>query len=149
MCAITSRVYATVFDGVDGDDQIWTWWALLRSSTPTCLMISMGYTDVVVSNAVLVLKSLVQTQLQAQSSSVILTSSTQPPLAIISHLARRIDDIRHSQARACVLWLVGQYSEVDDTKESGGIEGIADWAPDVLRKTAKTFSNEVSRISLS
>jgi AP-3 complex subunit beta len=104
--------------------------------------------DVVVSNAVLVLKSLVQTQLRVPSSSLTPSSSTQPPLAIISHLARRIDDIRHSQARACVLWLVGQYSEVD-TKGSGGPEGIADWAPDVLRKTAKTFSNEASRIHLS
>jgi AP-3 complex subunit beta len=94
--------------------------------------------DVVVSNAVLVLKSLVQTQLQVPSSP---SGSTQPPLAIISHLARRIDDIRHSQARACVLWLVGQYSEMDTNGE-----GIADWAPDVLRKTAKTFGNEVGRV---
>lgn len=71
----------------------------------------------------------------------------QPPLAIISHLARRVDDIRHSQARGCVLWLVGQYSEAE-TKESGSEidgspEGIAEWAPDVLRKTARTFIQEV------
>ena len=67
-----------------------------------------------------------------------------PPLAIISHLASRIDDIRHSQARACVLWLVGQYCEVEAKgSEGGGPEGIADWAPDVLRKAAKTFSSEV------
>ncbi|KIM84396.1 hypothetical protein PILCRDRAFT_818757 [Piloderma croceum F 1598] len=116
--------------------------------TALMTMIKSGH-DVVVSNAVLVLKSLVQTQLQVPSSSLIPSSSTQPPLAIISHLARRIDDIRHSQARACVLWLVGQYSEMD-TKEpgGGGLEGIADWAPDVLRKTAKTFSNETTEVKL-
>jgi AP-3 complex subunit beta len=106
------------------------------TKTPCC--VSNNSLDVVVSNAVLVLKSLVQTQLQVPLTP---GSSTQPPLAIISHLARRIDDIRHSQARACVLWLVGQYSEIDTNGE-----GIADWAPDVLRKTAKTFGNEVGRV---
>lgn len=92
-------------------------------------------TDVVVSNAVLVLKYLVQTQLDVNSSSVART--TQSPLSIISHLARRIDDIKHAQARACILWLVGQYGS------SNSRDGVAEWAPDVLRKTAKTFGNEV------
>lgn len=72
-------------------------------------------------------------------------TSSEALLAIISHLARRIDDIRHSQARACVLWLVGQYSEAQ-TQANGtnnGPEGVVEWAPDVLRKTAKTFGQEV------
>ena len=93
-----------------------------------------------------------QIQLQTQSiNQTSLTASTQPPLAIISHLARRINHIRHSQARACVLWLVGQFSEVE-SKRSGSVdvgpEGVAEWAPDVLRKTAKTFSQEVRRIPI-
>lgn len=60
---------------------------------------------------------------------------------IISHLARRIDDIRHAQARACVLWLVGQYSSSEE--HSTAPEGVAEWAPDVLRKATKTFATEV------
>lgn len=100
------------------------------------------FKDIVVSNAVLVLKSLVQTQLHA--GTMPLTSSMQPPLAIIAHLARRIDDIRHSQARACVLWLVGQYSEVQSKGMSDSLDGVVEWAPDVLRKVAKTFNQEVS-----
>lgn len=99
------------------------------------------FVEIIVSNAVLVLKSLVQIQLQAANTT--LTVSAQPPLAIISHLARRIDDIRHSQARACVLWLVGQYSELPSKSTPDSVEGIAEWAPDVLRKVAKTYTEEV------
>ncbi|KIJ66764.1 hypothetical protein HYDPIDRAFT_174147 [Hydnomerulius pinastri MD-312] len=101
--------------------------------------------DIIVSNAVLVLKSLVQDQLLTGSSTS--TSASQSPLTIISQLARRIDDIKHPQARACVLWLVGQYSAT----QGGGatvIEGIADWAPDVLRKSAKSFSTEGPLVKL-
>jgi len=79
----------------------------------------------VVSSAVLVLKQLVQAPAASASSST----------PIISQLARRIDSITHPDARACVIWLVGQYSGTPD--------GIAEWAPDVLRKIAKTFAREV------
>lgn len=63
-------------------------------------------------------------------------------MMIISRLAQRIDDIRHAQARACVFWLVGQYAFSDGT--GLGPEGMAEWAPDVLRKAAKGFGKEVS-----
>lgn len=100
--------------------------------------------DAVVSSAVLVIKYLVQTRLSAAASTSAngIASTTQAPLSIIAQLARRIDDIRHAQARACVLWLVGQYSSLDERGGSGP-EGIAEWAPDVLRKMAKTFRQEV------
>jgi AP-3 complex subunit beta len=91
-----------------------------------------------------------QLQTQAPNSNYFPTTSIQPPLAIILHLARRIDDVRHSQARACVLWLVGQFSEAESKESGGGVavgpEGIAGWAPDVLRKVAKTFSQEVCSV---
>lgn len=49
------------------------------------------------------------------------------------------------------MWLVGQFSEVE-SKRSGSVdvgpEGVAEWAPDVLRKTAKTFSQEARRIPI-
>ncbi|KAF8841272.1 hypothetical protein BDN67DRAFT_967479 [Paxillus ammoniavirescens] len=98
--------------------------------------------DAVVSNAVLVLKSLVQNQLLHAPS---VSASSHSPLTIISQLARRMDDIKHPQARACVLWLVGQYST---TQGISKIEGIADWAPDVLRKSAKSFNTESPLVKL-
>jgi len=99
--------------------------------------------DIVVSNAVLVLKALIQNQLLGSSAPA---PSSQSPFAIISLLARRIDDIKHPQARACVLWLVGQYGAAPG--RSTVIEGIADWAPDVLRKFCKSFSTEESLVKL-
>jgi AP-3 complex subunit beta len=106
------------------------------------------FLDAVVSSAVLVLKYLVQSQLSASSSSFSAVAATpqQSPLTIISHLARRIDDIRHAQARACVLWLVGQYSSSNEP--SSGPEGVVEWAPDVLRKSAKGFSTEPPMVKL-
>jgi len=95
-----------------------------------------------VSSAVLVLKYLVQTQLS--SAADVSAGTSQSPLMIVSHLARKIDDIRHAQARACVLWLVGQYCSLTSTRERiGAPEGVAEWAPDVLRKAAKGFMQEV------
>ncbi|KAK7033043.1 AP complex subunit beta [Favolaschia claudopus] len=99
--------------------------------------------DAVVSSAVMVLKYLVQSQLTAASSSSfasVAATAQQSPLKIIEQLARRIDDIRHAQARACVLWLVGQYSASNEPTK--GPEGVVEWAPDILRKAAKSFSAE-------
>lgn len=94
-----------------------------------------------VSNAVLVLKILVQNELELESHNRSIQTQQNPGMTIISHLARRIDDIRHSQARACVIWLAGQYAASD--APSAGCAGIYDWAPDVLRKAVKGFINEV------
>ncbi|KAF9466467.1 adaptin N terminal region-domain-containing protein [Collybia nuda] len=121
---------------------------LIPECTQQCLtaliaMIKTGH-DAVVNSAVLVLKYLVQTQLSAPRPDI--ASTSQSPLTIIAHLARKIDDIRHAQARACVLWLVGQYSASEE--KGAGPEGIAEWAPDVLRKAAKTFSQEATPVKL-
>lgn len=103
------------------------------------------YEDTVVSNAVMVLQTLVQMQLSKPSMKS-LASSSESPLSIIGHLARRIDDIKHARARACVVWLVGQYGGSDE--RGRGVEGIAEWAPDVLRKMAKGFGQEESLVKL-
>lgn len=102
--------------------------------------------DTVVSSAVMVLKYLVQTQLSMGSAFI--GTLAQSPLSIIAHLARRIDDIRHAQARACVVWLVGQYAGSEEKTSVLGPEGIADWAPDVLRKLAQSFGSEDSLVKL-
>ena len=52
---------------------------------------------------------------------------------IITHLARLVDDISVPMARASILWLIGEYSD-----------RIPDIAPDVLRKMAKAFIDEVT-----
>ncbi|KAF9234612.1 adaptin N terminal region-domain-containing protein [Melanogaster broomeanus] len=120
---------------------------LVQSCTQQCLSALMTMIksrhDVIVSNAVLVLKSLVQNQLLTGPPA---SMPSQSPLTIISQLARRIDDIKHPQARACVLWLVGQYSTTQGV--STVIEGVADWAPDVLRKSAKSFNTESPLVKL-
>ena len=106
----------------------------------------------IVTNAILVLKSLVQIRLQQQQDA--LTYGALPPhvfspLEIIARLARRLDEIRHPKARACVLWLVGQYAAAPADATNGtsaagaGPEGLAPWAPDVLRRAAKSFGQEV------
>ncbi|KAI0346195.1 hypothetical protein BDW22DRAFT_1323138 [Trametopsis cervina] len=108
------------------------------------------YLDVVVGNAVIVLKLLVQLNMQHQLNT---PSTSYSPLAIISRLAYRIDDVRNAKARACIIWLVGQYAATETNTPTSGIsqagpEGIAPWAPDVLRKTAKSFMQEESIVKL-
>ncbi|KAI0806028.1 adaptin N terminal region-domain-containing protein [Irpex lacteus] len=120
---------------------------VVPESTQQCLSALMsfiqGKQDVVVGNAVIVLKQLVQLNMQNQQS----PSTSYSPLSIISRLAYRIDDVRNPRARACIIWLVGQYAATDpSTAPAGepqvGPEGIASWAPDVLRKTTKSFLQE-------
>ncbi|CAK5268769.1 unnamed protein product [Mycena citricolor] len=86
------------------------------------------------SGAVMVLKHLVQKQLSAATSSsfaAVASAPPQSPLTIISQLARRIDDIRHPQARACVIWLTGQYAASAEQGTSHP-DGVVEWAPDLL-----------------
>ena len=105
----------------------------------------------IVTNAVLVLKSLVKIRLQQQQDAIAYGAlpSTFSPLEIISRLARRLHEIRHPKARACVVWLVGQYAAPPVVPQDvngfahAGLEGIVPWAPDVLRKIAKSFAQEV------
>ncbi|KAF9065321.1 adaptin N terminal region-domain-containing protein [Rhodocollybia butyracea] len=115
--------------------------ALVPESMQQCLaaltaMIKNNH-DVVVSNAVLVLKHLVQTQLSQTSK---IAGPSKSSINIIASLARKIDDIHHPQARACVIWLVGQYCSSDEA--TPGPAGLTEWAPDVLRKCAKGFALE-------
>lgn len=48
-------------------------------------------------------------------------------------MAKMVDTITVPMARASILWLIGEYSE-----------RVPKIAPDVLRKMAKTFINEVT-----
>ncbi|KAH9028534.1 adaptin N terminal region-domain-containing protein [Lactarius hengduanensis] len=98
--------------------------------------------DPVVASAVVELKTLVQAQMHTASH----TGPSSAPLTIVERLAYRIDEIRHAKARACVVWLVGQYAA--DDSPSAVVEGVAPWAPDVLRKVAKSFRDETIAVKL-
>ncbi|KAL5526852.1 APL6 [Sanghuangporus sanghuang] len=108
--------------------------------------------ELAIPASVLVLKTLVQARLQGLSTEPYSLSEGHSPLRIISDLASRIDEIRHASARACIVWLVGQYADrgadTVNSTESNGLNGIALWAPDVLRKIAKTFPIEAPLVKL-
>lgn len=67
------------------------------------------------------------------------------PVTVVSRLAYLIDDIKHPKSRSCAVWLVGQYACLK-TGKVGALDGIAEWAPDVLRRTCKSFTHEVNDI---
>jgi len=94
--------------------------------------------DVIVTNTVLVLKSMVQRQLMNTDG-----QENKLPITVVSRLAYLIDDIKHPKSRSCAVWLVGQYACLE-TAKIDALDGIAEWAPDVLRRTCKTFPHEVS-----
>lgn len=50
-------------------------------------------------------------------------------------MSRLMDTITVPMARASILWLLGEYADK-----------VTKIAPDVLRKVAKTFSNEVRNV---
>lgn len=62
------------------------------------------------------------------------TRATEPQ-DIVTQMAKLLDSITVAQARAAILWLLGEYSQ-----------GVTYIAPDVLRKIAKSFCQEVSWI---
>jgi len=72
-----------------------------------------------VAESVVVIKRLLQTQAAG-------------PKEIVTHMARLLDSITVAQARAAILWLIGEHSKV-----------VPRIAPDVLRKLAKSFGEEV------
>ncbi|XP_066993288.2 AP-3 complex subunit beta-1 isoform X2 [Anabrus simplex] len=80
--------------------------------------------EAVVAESVVVIKKLLQTQPNEHKD-------------IITHMAKLVDFITVSQARASILWLLGEYSD-----------RVPKIAPDVLRKMAKTFINEEDIVKL-
>ena len=76
------------------------------------------------AESVVVIKKLLQTQPNEHKE-------------IIAHMAKLMDFITVPQARASILWLLGEYSD-----------RVPKIAPDVLRKMAKTFINEQDIVKL-
>lgn len=80
--------------------------------------------EAVVAESVVVIKRLLQTQ-------------AADPKEIIMHMTRLLDSITVAQARAAILWLLGEHSS-----------RVPHIAPDILRKFAKTFSEEHDIVKL-
>lgn len=80
----------------------------------------MFISEYVVAESVVVIKNLLQTKAADH-------------FEIISQMAKLIDFITVAAARASILWLIGEYCEK-----------VPKIAPDVLRKLAKTFIEEVN-----
>ncbi|KAM9330979.1 AP-3 complex subunit beta-1 [Gastrophryne carolinensis] len=100
----------------------------ISAVTDTCLnglvYLLSNRDDAVVAESVVVIKNLLQTQSTHHGE-------------IIKHMAKLLDKITVPMARASILWLIGEYCE-----------RVPKIAPDVLRKTAKTFTNEDDLVKL-
>lgn len=66
------------------------------------------------------------------------------PERLVARLAKQLDNITNASARASVFWLVGQFAADDSPDTTMGLkwDGIAPWAPDILRKGVKSFTSE-------
>ncbi|XP_074851552.1 AP-3 complex subunit beta-1 isoform X2 [Carettochelys insculpta] len=80
--------------------------------------------EIVVAESVVVIKKLLQTQPAHHGE-------------IIKHMAKLLDTITVPVARASILWLIGEYCE-----------RVPKIAPDILRKMAKSFTNEDDLVKL-
>ncbi|XP_061476107.1 AP-3 complex subunit beta-1 isoform X2 [Rhineura floridana] len=80
--------------------------------------------EIVVAESVVVIKKLLQTQLAHHSE-------------IIKHMVKLLDSITVPVGRASILWLTGEYCEQ-----------VPKIAPDVLRKLAKSFTDEDDLVKL-
>lgn len=82
--------------------------------------------ELVVAESVVVIKKLLQTQPGSHGE-------------IVGQMARLVGRITVPQARAAILWLVGEHCDK---------KGVSKIAPDVLRVMAKSFSTEVHSLTL-
>ncbi|XP_032671676.1 AP-3 complex subunit beta-2 isoform X2 [Odontomachus brunneus] len=100
----------------------------IKEVTDTCLngLVSLlsNRDEAIVAESVVVIKKLLQTQPNEHKD-------------IIAHMAKLMDFITVPQARASILWLLGEYSD-----------RVPKIAPDVLRKMAKSFVNEQDIVKL-
>ncbi|XP_076660784.1 adaptor related protein complex 3 subunit ruby [Halictus rubicundus] len=100
----------------------------IKEVTDTCLngLVSLlsNRDEAIVAESVVVIKKLLQTQPNEHKN-------------IIAHMAKLMDFITIPQARASILWLLGEYSD-----------RVPKIAPDVLRKMAKSFVNEQDIVKL-
>ncbi|KAG9341171.1 hypothetical protein JZ751_019610, partial [Albula glossodonta] len=128
------REFQTYIKSMDKDFVAATIQAIGRCATnigevrDTCLnglvLLLSNRDELVVAESVVVIKKLLQMQPEQHSD-------------IIKHMAKLTDNIQVPMARASILWLIGEYCE-----------HVPKIAPDVLRKMAKSFTNEEDIVKL-
>lgn len=100
----------------------------IKEVTDSCLsglvMMLSNRDEAVVAESVVVIKKLLQSQPNQHKD-------------IISQMSRLMDTITVPQARASILWLLGEYSDL-----------VPNIAPDVLRKMARSFIQEEDIVKL-
>ncbi|RXG61353.1 AP-3 complex subunit beta-1 [Armadillidium vulgare] len=100
----------------------------IKEVTDSCLsglvMLLSNKNESVVGESVVVVRKLLQSETDGHKD-------------IITHMARLVDNIRMPTARASILWLLGEYCD-----------RVPKIAPDVLRKMAKSFTNETDLVKL-
>ena len=84
-------------------------------------IVTVPYIEAVVAESVVVIKKLLQLQPKENKD-------------LIKQVAKLADKVQVPSAKASILWLVGEYCGI-----------VSKIAPDVLRKAAKNFPNEVRR----
>lgn len=106
---------------------------LLKSARGESIPITAITLGVLVAQAVIVLKGVILQGITLSS-----------PERLVARLARQLDNISNASARASVFWLVGQFAADDSPDTSMGLkwDGVAPWAPDILRKGVKNFTLE-------
>ncbi|KAG8973912.1 AP-3 complex subunit beta [Tulasnella sp. 425] len=128
-------------------------WAIGRcalkapDASSSCLsaltMLIRSSNDVAVAAAVLALKSLHQHQISLKTST--------GTVNVVASLASHYDNISHPEARACILWMVGQYARASDQRSTPmpeSLQAIEPWVPDILRKGVKSFKSDPSAVRL-
>ncbi|KAB7504364.1 AP-3 complex subunit beta-1 [Armadillidium nasatum] len=96
----------------------------IKEVTDSCLSGLSHMAESVVGESVVVVRKLLQSETDGHKD-------------IITHMARLVDNIRMPTARASILWLLGEYCD-----------RVPKIAPDVLRKMAKSFTNETDLVKL-
>ncbi|WVQ93440.1 hypothetical protein IAU59_000514 [Kwoniella sp. CBS 9459] len=116
------------------------------SGLSTLMKLLKSQRDALVAQAVIVLKTVILAQSQSQSQSSSISPNIPAPQTLVARLAKQLDGITNSKARASVYWLVGQFAASDPSqdgdKQGLGWEGMALWVPDILRKGVKGFVQE-------
>ncbi|KNC55687.1 AP-3 complex subunit beta-2 [Thecamonas trahens ATCC 50062] len=117
--------------------------------TESCLegLISLLHSksDLVVAESVVVIKKLLQLRAVAEPTVSALTASEVATVQsgalddIIKHLIYLLDKISIASARACIVWVIGEYAS-----------RVPEYAPDVERKLAKSFAaeDEVTKLQI-
>ncbi|KAG9014073.1 AP-3 complex subunit beta [Tulasnella sp. JGI-2019a] len=146
---------------VDTDDALVSdaVWAIGRcaqvipETADSCLnaltMLIRSSNEAAVAAAVIALKLL--HQLQCTGSHSVASSKA---VNVVSALAFHFDNIRSPQARACLLWMVGQYSRRPESAPAlarampESLVRVEPWAPDILRKAVRTFKEQEPTVKL-